>query len=242
MSSTTASALIPSGIRASTDSASIGRTYGVRSSAAYRSRPVRPACQRARRRSSSARSFSAAMTKATCSSNSTPSCSAPSRTSSRLTAAANDGCLSFFLTDFGRQALEALGPHVGAREQEAAQLVDGVERLLHRRLARDAHEVGVGGDRAHDLGVDAARFELLHARPGVAVLLVVHVREALVVHVVQQSDDEPALGDRRPRAGRRPPSPWPRPGSGGAAIPTAPSRSAGTGPRRAKAERTWLLP
>ena len=41
------------------------------------------------------------MTNATCSSKSAPSWSAPPRTSSRETAAANDGCLSFFLTDFG---------------------------------------------------------------------------------------------------------------------------------------------
>ena len=51
---------------------------------------ARPPAPRARRSRS-----------ATCSSKSTPSASAPSRRSSRLTAAAKAGVLSFFLTDFG---------------------------------------------------------------------------------------------------------------------------------------------
>ena len=62
-------------------------------SAALRRRPrarARPRAPRARRSRS-----------ATCSSKSTPSSSAPWRTSSRLTAAAKLGCLSFFLTDLG---------------------------------------------------------------------------------------------------------------------------------------------
>jgi hypothetical protein len=41
------------------------------------------------------------MRNATCSSKSTPSSSAPSRTSSRFTPAAKLGCFSFFFTDFG---------------------------------------------------------------------------------------------------------------------------------------------
>ena len=51
--------------------------------------------------SSSERSASASMISAMCSSWSTPSSSIPLWTSSRLTAAANEGCLSFFFTDFG---------------------------------------------------------------------------------------------------------------------------------------------
>ena len=47
------------------------------------------------------RSSMPAITRARCSSKSTPSSSAPARTSSRSTAAAKLGCLSFFLTDFG---------------------------------------------------------------------------------------------------------------------------------------------
>ena len=51
--------------------------------------------------SSSERDSSAAITNATCSSKSTPSSSAPYRSSSRLTAAANAGVFIFFLTDLG---------------------------------------------------------------------------------------------------------------------------------------------
>ena len=50
---------------------------------------------------SSASDSSAAITKARCSSKSTPSSSAPARSSSRFTAAAKAGVFIFFLTDLG---------------------------------------------------------------------------------------------------------------------------------------------
>ena len=88
--------------------------------------------------------------------------------------------------------MDALGAHVGAGHDEARQLVDGVERLLHRRLARDVEEVGVRGDGAHELGREALALELGHARPRVAVLGV-HVGVALVVEVVEHAHEAPFL-------------------------------------------------
>ena len=76
--------------------------------------PARPRAPRAR-----------AITTVTCSSKSTPSSSAPSSTSSRFTAAAKLGCLSFFFTDLGVRPWMPCGPHVGAGQDEARQLVDG---------------------------------------------------------------------------------------------------------------------
>ena len=99
-----------------------------------------------------------------------------------------------------------------------AQLVDGEERLLQRRIARDAEEVGVRGDGAHDDRVDVARLELGQRDARMARL---EVGMALVVHVVQQPDDAPQLLvlAAAPRVGahRRPR----RPGSGGAGTPIA---------------------
>src|SRR5207302_4843174 len=62
-----------------------------------------------RRPSSPAIGCSAAMTFRMCSSSSRPSPSAPAYTSSRCTPAANDGCLSFFLTDFGSNPSSPVG-------------------------------------------------------------------------------------------------------------------------------------
>src|SRR5215218_912890 len=49
--------------------------------------------------------------------------------------------LELLLDRLGRHAVDALGPHVRAREHEAAELVDGVQGLLEQRVARDAEEV-----------------------------------------------------------------------------------------------------
>ena len=57
-------------------------------------------------------------------------------------------------------------------------------------VARDAEEVGVRGDRAHELGRVAARLELLQRDPRMAGL---EVGMALVVEVVQQPGDAPQL-------------------------------------------------
>ena len=92
------------------------------------SRPSRP--------SSVARSSSAAITNATCSSKSTPEL-----LGARAHRVAVDGGregrrLHLLLDRLGRHAVDALGPHVRARHHEAGQLVDRVQRLLHRRVAR----------------------------------------------------------------------------------------------------------
>src|SRR5687767_7362777 len=73
--------------------------------------------------------------------------------------------LHLLLDRLGRHAVDALRAHVGARHKEPAQLVDGEQRLLHRALARDAEEVRVGGDRAHELLREAALLEFRERDP-----------------------------------------------------------------------------
>ena len=51
--------------------------------------------------------------------------------------------LHLLLDRLGGHAAQALGTHVGDREDEAGELVDGVQRLLHRRLSWDSEVVGV---------------------------------------------------------------------------------------------------
>ena len=68
----------------------------------------------------------------------------------------------------GREAVDPLRAHHRAGDDEAAELVDGVERALHRRFARDAEIVGVGGDRADHLRRRVAALELGHDRARVA--------------------------------------------------------------------------
>jgi hypothetical protein len=98
--------------------------------------------------------------------------------------------LELLLDRLGRHPVDALGPDVGAGQDEPGQLVDREQRLLHRRIARDAQEVGVRGDRAHDHRIDVAGLELGQRDSRVAGL---EVGVALVVHVVQQADDAPQL-------------------------------------------------
>ena len=135
-----------------------------------------------------------------------------------------------------------VGPHDRAGHEEPGQLVDRVQRALHRAVARDAQEIGVRRDAADHLRRRVAALELGHDRPRVAGLRVVHVREALVVGVVEQSGDAPELLVLAALARRRRASRPPRRGSGGAAIRTRPTPTAGTMPHRAKPERTWLSP
>src|SRR5436190_351162 len=98
--------------------------------------------------------------------------------------------LELLLDGLGRQPVDALGAHVGAGQDEAAELVDRVERLLQGRIARDAQEVGVRGDGPDDDRVDVARLQLGQRDPRVAGL---EVGVALVIHVVQEADDAPQL-------------------------------------------------
>ena len=53
--------------------------------------------------------------------------------SSRLTAAANDGCLSFLRTDLGARPWMPSGRTIAQATMKPAQLVDGVQRALERR-------------------------------------------------------------------------------------------------------------
>ena len=98
--------------------------------------------------------------------------------------------LHLLLDGLRRQAVDAGRAHIRAGHEEARQLVDGEQRLLHRRVARDAEEIGMRRDGAHQLGRVAARLELLQRDPRVAGL---QVRVALVVEVVQQPCDAPQL-------------------------------------------------
>ena len=96
----------PGAVRNAIELARLAEPLGVVSSVeeyrrAVREPVIRPADRAPSGTSSSCFSASAAMTISRCSSKSTPSSSAPWRSSSRLTAAAKLGCLSFFLTDFG---------------------------------------------------------------------------------------------------------------------------------------------
>src|SRR5439155_16964045 len=73
------------------------------------------------------------------------------------------------------------------RDDEPRELVDGVERLLHRGDARDAEMVTVRLDRVDDVPGHAGLFEdrlaVLRMAGGIS----------LVVEVVQQAGDAPGL-------------------------------------------------
>src|SRR5918994_506093 len=100
------------------------------------------------------------------------------------------GRLHLLLDRLRGEPVDAGRPHVGAGHDEAAQLVDGVQRLLHRRVARHAEEVRVGGDAADQLRRVAARLELLERHARMAGL---EVRVALVVEVVEEPREPPQL-------------------------------------------------
>ena len=85
---------------------------------------------------------------------------------------------------------EPLRPDVGDGEHEPGQLVHGEQGLLHRGLAGNAHEVGVGRDGAHELRRIATRLEFADRVPGVTVR---EIRIALVVKIVHQSGQSPQL-------------------------------------------------
>jgi hypothetical protein len=149
-----------------------------------------------------------------------------SASSSRLTAAANDGCLSFLRTDFGVRPTMPSGRTIAqaTRKPLSSSTACSVSSS-DERLARDAEIVGVGGDRADHLRRRVATLELGHDRPRVTRGRVGHVRVALVVGVVQQSGDTPQLdvgpaGAHQRALRRRASRPRP-PGSGGAAADQA---------------------
>jgi hypothetical protein len=98
--------------------------------------------------------------------------------------------LELLLDRLGRHAADALGAHHRTRHDEARELVDGVQRVLERALARHVEVVGVRGDGPDELWRLAAALELGHRQPRVARL---RVGMALVVHVVQQAHDAPQL-------------------------------------------------
>ena len=98
--------------------------------------------------------------------------------------------LHLLLDRLGRQPVDPLRAHVGAGHDEARELVDGVQRLLHRRVARDLEVVGVRGDRAHHVLREPEPLEL---GEGVARMAGVKIRIALVVEVVEHSHEPPAL-------------------------------------------------
>src|SRR5439155_15392796 len=85
--------------------------------------------------------------------------------------------------------LDPVGPHVAARRHEARELVAGEERPLQRRVPVDVEVLGVGEDRLdHPLGIPLLAQD---RRPVLRML--VEGRMDLVVEVVQERDDAPAL-------------------------------------------------
>ena len=113
------------------------RRHRGRRSAADRScapSPARSRAARARR----PRDSSAAITKARCSSKSTPSSSAPGAQLVAVDGGGEGRRLHLLLDRLRRQAVDARRPHVGAGHDEARQLVDGVQGLLEPAVARDA--------------------------------------------------------------------------------------------------------
>ena len=74
-----------------------------------------------------------------CSSSSTPISSAPAYTSSRWTPAANDGCFSFFLTDFGSRPSRPVGrtsPHACTKPESSSQAKSVFFSGVSRGIAR----------------------------------------------------------------------------------------------------------
>ena len=115
----------------------------------------------------------------------------PRASPSRSTARGERRRLHLLLDRLGREPVDPLRAHVGARHHEARELVDGEQGLLHRRVARDLEVVGVRGDRAdHVLG----ELEPLELGQRVARVAGVKIRIALVVEVVEHPDHAPALG------------------------------------------------
>ena len=82
----------------------------------------------------------------------------------------------------------------GDSNDEAAQLIDGVERFLQRRLARDVRVIRVRKNRAADFVAPAVLTEPRNSDERMAfdwTLLV--VRMTLVIHVMQQADRLPKI-------------------------------------------------
>ncbi len=147
--------------------------------------------------------------------------------------------LHLLLDGLRRHPDQALGPHVGARKHEPAQLVDREQRLLHRRLARDPHEVGMRSDRADQLRRVTARLELADRVTRVSIA---EIRIALVVEVVEQAGQPPELdvaveprgvGAHRGLDGQHVPA---------QRIRLSPFAKEVPGLRRAKQQLAWPLP
>ena len=141
--------------------------------------------------SSSAIGRSASITTMMCSSRSTPSSSAPSITSSRLTPDAKLFCFSFLRTDLGSSVERPSGPHERARMHEAGELVACEQDVLEVGLSRRdvLQVVGVRQDRADEplrvAGVPQVR--------GTVLGMLVEGRVPLVVEVVQQGHAAPRV-------------------------------------------------
>jgi hypothetical protein len=149
------------------------------------------------------------------------------------------GLLELLLDRLRGHAVDALGADVRDGGDEPRQLVDGVEGLLHARLAGHAED----GRRA--------RRRRARPRPGSPAVRAPSGRDG-----GGRSPDRGSARSRgrgafpsRPRAPRprrtrahRRASPPRRPAHGGAGTPTRSTRRRGSRPRRAKGGATWVLP
>ena len=184
-------------------------------------------------------SASAAITIVRCSSKSTPSSSAPAAELLAVHRGREARLLELLLDRLRRHPLQPLRPHVGAGQDEARQLVDREQRLLHRRVARHAQEVGVRRDCTHELGRITARLELSER---VARMAVLEVRDSARSRGRGAARSAPTARRRRRTAARRRASPPRQPACGGAASRTKSIHKGGPRPRLAKSEPAWPLP
>src|SRR5439155_1360455 len=99
------------------------------------------------------------------------------------------GLLELLLHRLGLESVDAGGTDEPARVDEPGQLVAGEERPLQQRVARQLEVLGVGKHRLdHVLGI-----ALLPQDRRAVLRMFVERRMDLVVEVVQQRDDTPAI-------------------------------------------------
>ena len=157
----------------------------------------------------------------------------PGWISSRLTPAANDGCLSFFFTDFGFIPSIPVG-RTRRRRRRSRESSSTANSVFARSVSRGTpRKVGVAGDRVDQLRRPVELGEQPQRRARMAVLGVVEVGEALVVEVVDEPGDRPQLLVARRARGRRRPSPPRRRAGACAATRTESIRRPDPRPRRA---------
>ena len=129
------------------------------------------------------------------SSNGIPSSSAPWMMSSRFTARANALSFIFFFTELTSTSWTLFdGPNIRHCHDESAQLIDGVKRLFHWRLATDAGVTRVRKNRATNLVTPSVLAQPVHADKWMTFTRTLFdIWMTLVIHVVQQTNCFPQI-------------------------------------------------